>query len=131
MLRTTQGELFHESAEEAVRALVAALGGMKRVGAELRPTLPVDQAGRWLAQCLDAERAEKLSLADLVFLLRAGRSAGVHVAAAWLLREAGYADPVPVDPLSETERLQREVLSATTVLRDSIARLERLQAGAR
>lgn len=107
-----QQPLWHDSAEDAFRSLVDAIGGFKRVGCELWPALPADQAGRRLAQCLDADRPEKLTLAETAMLLRRGRMAGVHTAATFLMRDAGYADPVPVDPETEKQRLQREFIAA-------------------
>lgn len=111
-----QESLWHESTEDALRSLVDALGGFKKVGAMLRPTLPVDQAGRWLAQCMDASRPEKLALEDLLFLLAEGRKQGCHVAATFLMRRSGYKDPEPLDVETELQRLQRQFVEAAQSL---------------
>lgn len=108
-----QQVLWHESPEEALRSLVDALGGFKKVGAQLRPSLPADQAGRWLAQCLDSGRAEKLALDELLWLLAEGCRRGCHVASTFFMRQAGYKTPEPMDVETELQRLQREFIAAT------------------
>lgn len=125
-MTAAQQPLWHDTPEDAFRSLVDALGGFKKVGADLWPALPVDQSGRRLAQCLDPDRAEKLTLSEQGLLLRRGRMAGIHTAAAFLLRDAGYAEPVPVDPETEKQRLQREYVQATRALLAMGQRIETL-----
>lgn len=122
----TQAPLFCESLYEALQALVLACGGHKRVGADLWPSLPVDRAGRDLSDCLNPENPRKLNLDELCHLLRLGRANGVHTAAAWLLGDAGYAAPVPVDPETEKERLQREFIRAASEMEAMARRISTL-----
>lgn len=103
-----QQRLWYDAPEDAFRALVDALGGYKRVGVDLWPSLPADRAGQRLAQCLDPERAEKLSLSEIVFLIRRGRAAGCHVAMAFFCEQGDYAPPEIIDPETEIQKLQRE-----------------------
>lgn len=122
----TTPSLFHESIIDALREVVQALGGYKTVGAKMRPEKTADEAGRWLADCLNSDRREHFDPEQVVWLLRAGRAAGVHGAANYLMRESGYADPTPVEPEDERARLQREftmAVSALPVLVDRLARL--------
>lgn len=122
----TAPALFHESLADALREVVQALGGTKAVGAMLRPERGADAAGRWVADCINAERAENFHPEHVLFLLRAGRAAGCHAAANYLMREAGYADPIPVEPEDELARAQREFTAAVATLgamADRIARL--------
>lgn len=121
-----QQDLWHDTPEDALRSAVDALGGFKKVGSELWPALPIEQAARRLAQSLDADRAEKLSLAELCLVLRMARAAGVHVAASFLMADAGYGEPVPVDPLTEQQKLQREFLTGLASLQKLGKRLETL-----
>jgi len=116
--------LFVDDYSDAIRATVEALGGYKRVGAELRPELRVDAAGRWLADCCSPDRREKLDPDQLAFLRRAARAKGVHILATFEARDAGYADPVPVKVEDVRERLQREFVSAVKAVQDLAARLE-------
>lgn len=111
-----QHALWHDSTEDALRSLVDQLGGFKRIGSSLRPSMSADQAGRWLAQCLDSTRPEKLGLDDLVWLLAEGRRKGCHVAAAYILRTAGYKAPEVLDAETELQRLQRQFVEATQAL---------------
>jgi len=117
--------LFSESPEEALRALVAALGGAKHVACAMRPDLPADDAGRWLIKCLDHERAEKLSLSQLLWLLRAGRQAGVHVAMYYFAGEAGYK-ATAMDPADELAAAQRQFVESVAMQKALVSRIERL-----
>lgn len=126
----TQQNLWHDTPEQALRSAVDALGGFKRVGSEIWPALPADAAGRKLSQCLDDDRPEKLSLSELCMVLRMARTKGIHVAAAFLMTDAGYADPVPVDPETEKEKLQREFIAATAALSQMASRIQTLAARA-
>ena len=117
--------LFAESPEEALRAVIAHLGGAKTVGAKLRPDLPADDAGRWLIKCLDHDRAEKLSLTQILWLLRSGHDAGAHTAMQYLAWHAGY-QAVPVEPADEHAALQRAFIESVAQQRAMLARMERL-----
>lgn len=118
--------LFVEDYLDAIRAAVQALGGFKRIGSEMKPDLAVDAAGRWLADCCSPDRREKLDLTQLAWLRRRARSAGVHVLAAFEMRDAGYAEPQPVEPEDERAALQREFVQSTKSLEKMLARLQAL-----
>ena len=122
----SQQPLFCESLYEALQAAVMGCGGYKKVGAELWPSLPVDRAGRDLSDCLNPDNARKLSLDELMSLLGRARREGIHTAAAFVMRDAGYADPVPVDPETEKERLQREFIRAAGVMEGLAKRITTL-----
>lgn len=122
----SQPALFHESIIDAIREVVQALGGAKVVGARMRPDLPPDHAGRWLADCLSHERREKLSPDQVLWLAREGRRVECHALMHYLARECGYSDPVPVQPEDERARLQREYIEAARHLSSTAERIERL-----
>lgn len=124
-----QGEMFHEDLREALRHVVNGLGGPKRVGSDLRPAMAVDQARAWLNNCLSDNRPEKLDLEDVVYILRAGRMAGIHSAMAWMARECGYADPHPIEPGDEQAELERAFIQSVEAQKQILQRMERLQAG--
>lgn len=119
-----QSRLWYESAEEALQSLVDALGGYKRVGAELWPSLPALEAGRRLADCLNPARAHKLELREVLWLLRKGREAGCHIALAYVNEACGYAPPEPVNPEDEHAKLQREFIAAVESLDQIRKRLD-------
>lgn len=125
---TIQDELFHEDLHDALRHCVQAMGGVKRVGATMRPELPADQAGRWLADALNADRRETLGLAHLQMLLKMAREAGVHTGMAFLAREAGYAEPTPVEAQDQVAQLQRQFIDQASRMEALARTIERLTA---
>lgn len=124
-----QHELFHESLTDALRDLVRALGGTKKVGAAMRPEKMPDEAGRWLNDCLNAERREHLTPEQLQWLLREGRRIGCHAAMAYLNTDAGYGQPAPVEPADELAELQKQFISATKGLNQMLNRIEQISGG--
>lgn len=123
-----QFPLFHEDLMEALRTCVQALGGPKKVGALLRPELPADQAGRWLADCLNPDRRDQLHPNQFLLVLREARKVGCHAAMNYLAQECGYADPQPIEPDDERAALQREFVQHSKALQALASRIERLGA---
>ena len=117
--------LFIEDYHEAIRATVQALGGFKRVGSDLKPDLAVEAAGRWLADCCNPDKREKLSLTELAFIRKAARQAGCHILATYEAREAGYAEPQPVEPEDERAKLERQFIESVRALEVIQQRLAR------
>ncbi|MBN50056.1 MAG: hypothetical protein CMN85_10980 [Spongiibacteraceae bacterium] len=126
-MANAQHELFHEDLSDALKHLVAALGGPKIVGVELWPTLAPDTAGRKINHCLNDEHAQQFHPQDIMWLLTEGRRRGVHSAMAYITREVGYADPQPVEPEDEQAKLQREFCEAAKNLDQIMVRIERIQ----
>lgn len=126
----TQCRLFHETAEEALSSLIDVLGGYKRVAGEMWPSMPLEEARRRLADCLNPTRAHKLELSEIVWLLKKGRAAGQHVAMAFINDACGYDKPNPVDPETEVARLQREFTESVNRLSDIQRQLVSRQADA-
>lgn len=121
-----QQALFHESVEEALTEVVNALGGAKTVGARMRSDLSPDAAARWLKDCLNDHRRESLHPGHVMWLLRAARAAGLHGAMAFIARECGYGDPIPVEPDDERAKLQREYIEAARAMSRLAERIERV-----
>lgn len=120
-----QPELFHETYEDALRDTCSAMGGYKRVGSMLWPALPADDAGKKLADCLNRDKREKLSLGELQLIRREARKVGVHILACYEARDAGYADPQPIAPEDEAAQLQREYIAAVKSMTAIQARIDR------
>ncbi|HEY9096438.1 MAG TPA: hypothetical protein VIN35_11885 [Hydrogenophaga sp.] len=120
-----QVPLFVEDYNEAIRATVQALGGFKKVGAEMKPDLAPDAAGRWLADCCNDAKREKLAPTELAYLRRRARIEGVHILACFEAREAGYADPQPITPEDEKAKLEREFITAAKAFQTLFHRMER------
>jgi hypothetical protein len=121
-----QQSLWHDSLEDALRSVVEGLGGPKRVAGDLWPAKPVADAARLLNHCLSSDRPEKLALEEIVFILRAGSRAGVHVAMAFLAETCGYEQPRPVSPGDQVATLQREYIKAAQEMAMLARRIERI-----
>jgi hypothetical protein len=111
---------------DALRDLVQALGGAKKVGGAMRPELSVEAAAQWLRDCLNRDRRERFDPAHVVLLLRMGRAAGYHAAKHWLDLETGYEPSAPLEPEDARAKLQREFIASVELQRQLLERLERL-----
>lgn len=120
-----QLELVHESINDALGFIVQALGGAKKVGAVMRPELPVDQAATWVRDCLNPSRRERFCPDQVIWLLKAARKENVHSAFYFIAQECGYTDPLPVEPEDERAKLQREFIQAQKAMTQLAARMER------
>jgi hypothetical protein len=117
---------FYESAEDALRAAVMALGGTKQVGHALWPDKTVDNAGRLLSDCLNTGRAEKLEPSQVLLIFRRARDVGCYEPFRWFAGEAGY-DAVPVMRGRSPRRVTSVIESSSKTLQVAIATLDRLQ----
>lgn len=117
--------LFFDSYEAAIAATVTALGGNKKAGNLLWPSMPADEAGRKLAHCLNPEKREKLCPNELALIRREARKKGVHILAHYEARDAGYAEPQPINPEDEAAQLQREYIAAVKGMQALAERIER------
>lgn len=120
----SQQPLWHENIEQALSTLVDAMGGFKRVGAEMWPTMSADEAGRRLADCLNPARSHKLALSELCWLLAKGRGIENHIAMAFLNEHAGYAPPVTIEPEDEFQKSQRLFARSVEHLTELAQKLE-------
>lgn len=110
-MKSAQFELFHEDIYSALRTCVDAMGGPKKVGPELWGNAQTPgKLGEKLANCLNPNHAQKLSLDEVMFILRGAHQVGCHGAINFLCRDAGYADPNPLEPEEETIALQRQII---------------------
>lgn len=121
-----QEELFHEDLNAALGFVISALGGNKKVGSELWPSLSADQAGKKLSTCLNPEHAQHIKPEELLWILHAAKNAGVHSAMAYITGECGYAHPQPIEPLDEAAQLQKEFIQAANTLGVIMKRAEKL-----
>lgn len=126
MREMIQPSLFHEDIWQALTDCVRALGGAKKVGATMRPELDPSDAGRWLLDCLNPARKDKLDLQQIIFLLTEARDIGCHAGMTYLCRVSGYADPSPIEPEDELASLQREFIESNREQQARAARLEAL-----
>lgn len=120
---------FFDSPEDALKAIIQQLGGIKKVGPRLFPDKTVDAAARYLLDCVNADRSEKLSLSQIMMLLRLAHEAGYHTAYAWISGEVGY-DVKPITKAEEVDRVTSVIEQSTKTLTSALATLERLQRNA-
>lgn len=123
-----QEPLFFEDWRDALRHVVAALGGPKAVGGRIRPDMKPDHAARWLNDCLNPDRRENFSPDQLLLILRLGREAGVHTGMDFLAEDCGYRRPQPVDPTDAADELRRRYIESTRTLVEMAKRIESLEA---
>ena len=117
----------YEDELDAARDVVRRLGGAKKVGPQIWPDKTPDGAARYLLDCLNASRAERMSPSQLLLLMRMGCAAGHHELMSHLLREAGYQDPIPRDPRSEAAQLASRlegVIGEASALAQQLQRLK-------
>jgi hypothetical protein len=122
-----QPPLFVETVYDALKGIVAALGGAKIVGARLWPEKTVDDARKRLLDCLNPERDEKLDPEQVILLLRLGREADFHVAKHWLDVETGYMPSAPADPGDEQARQVAAIENAAQQLQRALIQLEKMR----
>lgn len=120
-----QQPLFFDDANDALRTVVQALGGSKVIGAKLWPDKAPDAAGRLLADCLNPSKPEKLSLDQVLLLLRWGHDVGCHAGMQFLANEAGYAI-TPITPEAERDRLADAILEGARTLDRAVKAAERI-----
>jgi len=113
---------------DALTALVHALGGYKKVGVMLRPewqTKP-DAAAQWIRDCLNPDKREKLDGDQMLHLLRLGREVGFHAAKHWLDDELGYEKGAPLAPRDEFAALLHRQELMLAEFKQTAERMERL-----
>lgn len=108
--------MFVDDLNEAIRATINALGGMKEVGSKLKPELDPIDAGKWLANCINTGKRDRLNPDQLAYIRRKARAAGCHILAAFEAHDAGYAPPQPIAPEDEAAQLQREFIASVKAL---------------
>lgn len=115
---------------DAIRDAVKHLGGPKVVGSMFWPEKTPDGAGRYMHDCLNGNRAERLSPGQLLVLMRKARNVGFHGLATFYMREAGYMAPVPNNPSVEAAQITLDINAAVKQLTNLVERAERIKAAA-
>lgn len=121
-----QEPLFFEDWRDALRHVVAALGGAKVVGAKMRPEMKPDHAARWLNDCLNHDRRENLHVDQLMHLLTLGRQAGIHSGMNYFAEECGYRAQA-VEPIDEHTELMRQYVEAAKAMGQIAKRIESVE----
>jgi hypothetical protein len=88
----SQTALFHDSLNDALREVVNALGGPKKVGPRMKPEKTVEAASTWVRDCLNDNRDERFDPEQLI----------------WLADRRGYSLTPLESEMERRERIQRE-----------------------
>jgi len=123
--RHRQGQLWHDNFEQALLDVVYAVGGPKEVASRLWPEKTLEAGARYLNQCLDPERHEKLEPGQIVLLMKWGYETECHTHMAYLADAIGYEEPQPKNPDTERDRLQREFIHAQEQMSALVRKMER------
>jgi hypothetical protein len=120
-----QQTLFYDDIYEALLTDVMALGGSKTVGLMLWPEKK-EKAGDYLKTCLNRDRAEKLSIDQIMLIVRRAKEVGSYATATFFCDETGFAAPQPIEPEDERATLQRAFIQSVEHQRQMLERMERL-----
>lgn len=120
-----QTALFHDSILDALGADIAALGGYKKVAAQLWPALTTDGATR-LRNALNPEHAQKLCPLEVLKIKQLAVDAGSYATMNYEALLMGYRY-VFLDPKDEAEDLRREIRDSLAALTRKMERLERAE----
>lgn len=111
-----------DSMNEMLIACVKACGGSKVIGPILFPDkvktnketqeINTEPAQRWLLNCLDESRAEKISPDQALLIMRLAREKGKHIGINYLCASLGYTVPQPIEPADVRAMLQTEFIEA-------------------
>jgi hypothetical protein len=116
---------FYDEPEEALKAIVQALGGAKRIAGDMWPDKSLDSATRYLQDCLNTSRAEKLDISQVMYLLKKANQAGYHSAFKWIADEVGY-ESKPISKEAKEDSLIKAVEKAADALLRATSALDRL-----
>jgi len=114
-----------ESLNDALIACIKAAGGSKQVGPQLWPEKAPDVAQRLLLDCLNEDRAAKLSPDQVMLVLRLARARGCHDGINFIASDLGYGTPVPVEPKDEVADLMRAFNDSVEKQAQLAARIEK------
>jgi hypothetical protein len=120
-----QINLIIDSLNDAIRDTARAIG-FKRIAKEIWPVKNEEAAARHLNDCLNPDRPQELSNAEMMLIARRGREIGCHILISYLNADAGYAPPIPVDPEDQKAELMRQYIEATKDSRRIAEKMERL-----
>jgi hypothetical protein len=125
-MQLEMGEFF-ESINDALKAMVMALGGYKKVGGTLRPELPLAQAEAWVRHCLDESRREKFDPGQVMLLLRESRKAGFHAGMDFVCADAGYEKAKPADLEAQVQSIEQQLAATMERLNAQVSKLGQLK----
>jgi len=122
-----QPPLIVESLNEAIKFTARAIG-FKEIAKELWPAKGPEAAARYLNDCLNPEREQKLSGDEILHIARRGREVGCYLITGFVCSETGFAPPVPVSPEDQQAELQRQFIETAARMEKLAAKITRARA---
>jgi hypothetical protein len=122
-----QSALFHERIEDALDEAIRMCGGRKKVACEMWPEKPQREAHNLMDACLNPERRERFSPAQVLYIAKRGAEAGCHAVMHYMAAECGY-EIKPITKAEELDRLATVVEQSAKTLAAALASLERIRA---
>ncbi len=121
----TQNQLFHEDFYDALKDVVRALGGIKKVAPELFPGKN-GNAESYLKDCLNPSRRETLDPQEVLLLLKWGKEVGCHSALHYICDWTGYKRTEPAVVEDQHAELMRQYIDAVRASKAIAERMESL-----
>lgn len=97
---------------DALKDAVKALGGAASVGKRLRPEAPIGKAERWLLDCINPNRDQKLDTEQFMAIVGWSRAAGHHMLMDYITDDAGYKRTTPIMLVEQLALLQNQAIEA-------------------
>lgn len=116
----------NETLNDALIECVKAAGGSKQVAHRLWPEKTMESAQRHLLNCLNEDKAERLTPDHVLMVLKLAREKGHHGGVTFITSYLGYTTPSPVEPHDETAELQRQYIEAARGMAKIAERIEAL-----
>lgn len=123
---TPQISLFHDNIHQALSVDVMALGGTVVVGNLLWGGLKPEKASEKLSDCLNVSRNQKLSLDEMLFIVREARKIGSYAGAYYFASDTGFAQPQPIEPEDEKAMLQTQFIQSVKALEQIQLRMNKV-----
>lgn len=126
----SQKELWFDGWEDALKSVLISVygkGWSHKASAAMDPTKDPIAGGKWLECALNPERAEKLAVAQIVWILKLGRERGYHDGMLWLADETSYHRPNPVTPEERRDVLNEEASRLVERMERVVRELQRIQ----
>ncbi|MGE0745271.1 MAG: hypothetical protein AB7K86_08490 [Rhodospirillales bacterium] len=122
----TTDRLFCETEHEAIDEICKANGGRKKTAGELWPSMDLRQAHNRMDACLDPERREKFCPTEITWFIRKGREVGCHSLMRYFAQEGAYAEPQTIEPETERDKIDRELIQAAKQIKRLMDRADKL-----
>ena len=123
---TAQTPLWYDTDADAINAAIAASGKtFKQVASALWPSMKMDSAYARLKNCLNADRDEKLSFTEVIFICR---ETGNFDPIMHACDELSLHRPTPKVPADEHAELMQTIARQQASLLQTMQRLERKNA---